>query len=106
MVETEPADKLYWAGFTMVTDGIATERRQDCVTTYRCDGTCYGFYRDWFGKHRCFVDPRYTDMQVIPPEESAKLDTPFDWQMAELRLLEAQRLQREKMVAEEPSAPR
>jgi CMP-N-acetylneuraminic acid synthetase len=83
VVEVEPAAKLYYAGFEKVAEGV--ERRQDARKTYACDGTVYGFRRGWFKWYKQFRGP-YTHQLVIPPEETARLDTPFDWEMAELRL--------------------
>jgi CMP-N-acetylneuraminic acid synthetase len=84
VVEAEPAAKLYFEGFWPVT-GERKERRQDARPTYRCDGTVYGFRRGVFEMAKTFV-AFGTHMLVIPPEETARLDTPFDWEMAERRL--------------------
>jgi CMP-N-acetylneuraminic acid synthetase len=83
VVEVEPAAKLYYSGFEKVAEGV--ERRQDARKTFACDGTVYGFRRGWFKWYKQFRGP-YTHQLVIPPEETARLDTPFDWEMAELRL--------------------
>jgi CMP-N-acetylneuraminic acid synthetase len=94
VVEVEPADKLYWEFFCPVVDSGGIERRQDALPTYACDGTVYGFRREWFEQYKNFRDVT-TRMLVIPPEETARLDTHFDWEMAELRL-DAERRLRER----------
>lgn len=83
-VEVEPAAKLYYWGFRRV-EGRGVERRQDAEPTYACDGTVYAFRRWWFNTELAFTG-LLTKMMVIPPSETARLDTPFDWEMAELRL--------------------
>jgi N-acylneuraminate cytidylyltransferase len=92
VVETESVQKLYFvtdADDVLLPVSIPVERRQDARKTYRCDGTVYTFRRKAF--------PALTSLQrgshliLIPPEESCPLDTPLDWQLAELRLSRGQR---------------
>jgi CMP-N,N'-diacetyllegionaminic acid synthase len=88
VVEVEPAEKLYDKDLCPVLDWGGTERRQDAAKTYACDGTVYAFRRWWFNIRPAFIG-LLTKMMVIPPSETARLDTPFDWEMAELRLKHA-----------------
>mgnify|MGYP001605285101 FL=1 len=82
VVETESPEKLccirehrLWPwGWQLI------ERRQDTVAAYRRDGTVYAWYR----KDGYLPSPWWP--LVIPSSESSPLDTPFDWQMAEMRL--------------------
>jgi CMP-N-acetylneuraminic acid synthetase len=67
--------------------GQAVERDQQTRPTYRCDGTVYGFRRDWFLAYREFRHPMTVPL-IIRPSETAPLDTPHDWELAELRLRE------------------
>lgn len=87
VVETEPVNRLYYLGPgpRLVPAGIPVERRQDARQTFRCDGTVYAFRRAEFLANPSFrTDQTYP--YVIPASESAALDTPLDWQIAELRL--------------------
>lgn len=88
VVETESINKsytrTYGEGFLLPL-GIPIERRQDARPTYRVDGTVYAFRRQNFYLDS-FHFQRGAYGLVIPPEESAPLDTPLDWQIAELRL--------------------
>lgn len=65
--------------------GVSVERRQDCTPTYTPDGTVYAFRRATFLADPRFITPQTAPL-IIPPEETASLDTPLDWQLAELRL--------------------
>lgn len=89
VVETESLQKLYVStNDVLLPVAIPTERRQDARPTYRADGTVYAFRRqDFYLPSFHFQRGAYG--MVIPSEESAPLDTPLDWLLAELRLRHA-----------------
>ena len=83
-----PAAKSYYrrANNTLMPIlGDPVERDQETQPTYRCDGTVYGFHREWFCTNRTFRAPGITHALIVPPEETCQIDTPFDWMLAELR---------------------
>lgn len=65
--------------------GHGVERDQVARPTYYCDGTVYGFRRGWFLTHLSFRH-RDTHVFIVPDAETCRLDTPFDWDLAVLRL--------------------
>lgn len=93
VAETISMDKLYRRADStrLIPLGGNVERDQQGNPTYYCDGTVYGFRRGWFLEHRSFRDSHETVTFVVPAEETARLDTMHDWQLAELRLREQSR---------------
>jgi CMP-N-acetylneuraminic acid synthetase len=92
VVEVEPAQKLYFEGFEPVMPGYETERRQDGSQTYACDGTVYGFRREWFLDWGEFRVEGETMMYEVAAAETCRLDTSTDWAIAELRVAAADAL--------------
>lgn len=87
LAETVSVDKLYLRrDGRLVPVGGALERDQQATPTFACDGTVYGFRRDWFLKHQTFRDVDHTSTFVIPPDETCRLDTEMDWRIASLLL--------------------
>jgi CMP-N-acetylneuraminic acid synthetase len=88
VVECEPTEKLYRVinGYLCPAFQASVERRQDAIPTYRCDGTVYAFRRSTFLACPDFRTAR-TAALIIPPEESAPLDTHLDWINAENRII-------------------
>jgi CMP-N-acetylneuraminic acid synthetase len=90
-IETEPVQKLYYEQERMFAPVLSweesRERRQDARKTFMCDGTVYGFWRDWFEIYRAFLTCD-TAMMKVDSCDSCKLDTPADWLDAERRLRE------------------
>ena len=93
VVLTEPVEKLYWVYgdvLSPVAEALGTtgmvplERAQDCQPTFRCDGTVYGFTREYFLHTKQFRTPLETRALLIPSDESCPLDTPTDWLIASL----------------------
>lgn len=83
VTQTESINKLYYQGRdSLIPFGVPVERRQMTRPTFRCDGTVYGFRRRDGYFHYRTATPLF-----IPAEETASLDTPLDWQLAELRLM-------------------
>ena len=82
VTETESADKCFYCvdGELYPWEETLTERRQDVEPMYRRDGTVYA----WRRKDKYWAYP--ATALIIPPEETCKLDTPFDWTEAERRL--------------------
>ena len=88
VVEVEPAAKLYYEGFVPVLPDEPVEQRQHAQPTYACDGTVYGFLREWFQTHQTFRHAAGTAMLIIPRDQTCRLDTLADWRLAE-RILRA-----------------
>lgn len=88
VAQAEPPEKLYHIRNGFVLPALLrgnVERRQDAEAAYRCDGTVYAFRRGAFLECPLFRTPK-TRALIIPPDETAALDTPADWALAELRL--------------------
>jgi CMP-N,N'-diacetyllegionaminic acid synthase len=86
VVSVTPADSpeslFYLHGGTLKSwAGERIEQRQDCKATYKLDGTFYAWKRRdaYFDLHKAWP-------VIIPAEETCALDTPVDWQVAELRV--------------------
>lgn len=79
-------DKLFEIrGGSLLPLGWGVEQDQGGCPTYYCDGTVYGFRRDWFVKRQRFCT-RSTHTLLIPQAETCRLDTPRDWAIAEMLL--------------------
>jgi len=87
VVETTSVDKLYrLINEALVPVGGGIERDQQGGKTYACDGTVYGFHRDFFTRRKTFRDFYHTHAMVMAPDETCRLDTPNDWLIASLLL--------------------
>lgn len=60
-------------------------RRQDLPAVYALNGALYYAHTDWLRYHRVFVGAD-TVAYAMPQERSVDLDTPLDWELAELLL--------------------
>jgi CMP-N-acetylneuraminic acid synthetase len=60
-------------------------RRQDMPTIYAANGALYWAEKNWLAANNTFVTSETTGY-VMPAERSIDLDSPVDWQLAELLL--------------------
>ena len=72
----------------LTNDPIGT-RRQDLTPVYALNGAVYYAHADWLRQHNTFM---HTDTlgYIMPKERSLDIDTPLDWKMLELVLMEQQ----------------
>lgn len=68
-----------------VIDAPLPARRQDLPPVYALNGALYFARADWLRAHYTFVSSE-TVAYVMPAERSIDIDTPFDWDVAELFL--------------------
>jgi CMP-N,N'-diacetyllegionaminic acid synthase len=68
--------------------GHAVTRRQDARVAYARDGTVYAFWRKTLVETASIYGSDCRPL-LLPPHESVTVDTPDDWQIAEMRLSQA-----------------
>ena len=90
---SEPASSPYWM-FTLEQNGSLSKlisapevtRRQDLSPAYAINGALYYAQTGWLRANKNFLTAE-TLGYVMPPEKSLDIDTPLDWKIAELLLL-------------------
>jgi CMP-N,N'-diacetyllegionaminic acid synthase len=90
---SEPASSPYWM-FTLEPNGSLSKlisapevtRRQDLSPAYAINGALYYAQTEWLRANKNFLTAE-TLGYVMPPEKSLDIDTPLDWKIAELLLL-------------------
>jgi len=93
---SEPASSPYWM-FTLEQNGSLSKlisapevtRRQDLSPAYAINGALYYAQTGWLRANKNFLTAE-TLGYVMPPEKSLDIDTPLDWKIAELLLLNSQ----------------
>ncbi len=70
-----------------VIDGPLIPSRESLPTVYALNGALYYARADWMRQHGTFITAE-TVAYVMPAERSVDIDTPLDWKLAELLLIE------------------